>query len=170
MPQAGEILLSTVASVFTKEDVAQRLLNVQKFDLIDIEGAGIIYDHLLSLLGSDEAVEALLAHSVLDMVSVLGLLTQYFEASSQREPDEECIDKTKKALPPVIQELISMRETLSSPSDASLTAFCVGMSEQEGAMLLNLWLIALAAKDASLIVSLHCTQKRPSSPPFSLDR
>ena len=164
VPEAGEMVLSAVASVLAHEDTAHCLLNVQKFDLIDIEGAGAIYDHLLSLLGSKDAVDASLLQGMLDMASLLKLLAQYFEACSVQVQNKKNVDHIKSALPQVIQRLLSMCEDLPQPSHANMLAFCAELSEQEGTTLLNLWLIALAAKDASLIVSLQCAHRKVSSP------
>ena len=51
-----------------------------------------------------------------------------------------------------------------------MTTFLRELSEQESVMLLNLWLIALAAKDASLIVSLQCTNQNPQRYPNQVER
>ena len=150
-PEAEEIILSAVASALSHDDTAHCLLNAQKFDLIDIEGAGMIYDRLVFLLG-DKGADASLARGAVDMAPLLGQLAQYFYAVSGQ--GQETVDEIRGGLPQALQKLLT--------SEVNVTTFCAELSEQESVMLLNLWLIALAAKDASLIVSLQCTNQEPS--------
>ena len=150
---AGDLVLTASACVLAGNPLIKSLLRAQKLDFIDVEGAGAIHTRLVSLVGSHDAAAAALGQAVAGMSDLLRDLSCLLEAAPGG------LSSTMESLPRPLRELAVLCEK-GSGEQADLVAFTEGLSQQDCAVLLNLWLIALAAKDASIIMSFRCNSTK----------
>jgi hypothetical protein len=162
-------LLSSI--LHAERTLLQSLLVVQRFELLDIEGAALVYARLCALVGDgndgdhrDKAQRAMVK-AVMDgkHLEVYTLLRTYFTNSFN---GEDYGDGERK-LPGCILDLLhlhgevdalrTVREDESGCTEAVCHARAMEYLQQldceECVLLLNVWLLGMAAKDASVMVS-----------------
>jgi hypothetical protein len=148
----GDTILDAVSSILCEETVLRDISVVQKFDFIDIEGATLIFDHLSLLLGSKDAAERALCESVL-------------QASQVIEVVKRCVGENTDIftgdLPTFIKPFLFGQkngdddDVRACTGEISKEELISKLTVSESCILLNMWLISLAAKDSSVMVSMR---------------
>lgn len=129
---AREWLVETLAQILVEEPVLERVLALQRRDVVDVEGAHLLWGRLVAALGSSAAVEAELAQALTAPVPA---------------PTPHLVDKLAW----------SWRGdgAIPSPQQQEVAASCVALLEhRETVNLLANWLLALAAADCSVMIAL----------------
>jgi len=158
----AKLIVSSLPKILSseRESVLQRLQLLQSFDLIDTEGAACIFERLEHLCHSRKMAEEELCKSFFDFdVGVLFWLECLFSSE---------VGATKS--PPLRQDcgavsaLWNLRfgrkgecrrgEEQDRQRFESALELAKTLSASESILILQLWLLALAAKDASLLVCL----------------
>ena len=145
----ADVLVDALSTILSSEHetVLQRLQLLQSFDLIDIEGAACIFERLKKQLSSSvDALEVFMCDSFRDFD--YSLLTGLEEAIGGVRGAGNVVSET-------LETLLSLR-TSRHDEDRQLRAleWVETLTVQDSVALLQLWLLALAAKDTSLVVAL----------------
>lgn len=140
------IVVEIMATLLLQCTFLKELSAAQKLDLVDVEGAAMIFDRLVSLVGDSREAENKLCESVTLMKPLLEDLRQCIYSSD--DTGIPSLHFTSDKIPHFIKDLIDLQ---SSP--AALDSYVTNLSCHECCVLLNLWLISLAAKDTSLMAS-----------------
>lgn len=158
-PEMRQLLLDSLANILSNEQepVLHRLQLLQSFDLIDIEGAAFIFERLETLMPgkSPELIEEIICDSfVFDASSIFELLDCL--SSSRRDSSELPRRPEWTAIAKLLELADNGQSQAQSLEYSHFRALEVvgSLTVSEAILLLQLWLLALAAKDASLIVSL----------------
>jgi hypothetical protein len=148
----GDTILDVVSSIICKETVLRDISIVQKFDLIDVEGATLIFDHLSRLLGSKDAAERALCESVLRASQVLEVVKQFV-----RDHSDIFTEDIPTFLKPFLfgQKNGDDDDVRACTGEISNEELISKLTVLESCILLNMWLISLAAKDSSVMVSMQ---------------
>ncbi|KAJ1402044.1 inositol-pentakisphosphate 2-kinase [Ochromonadaceae sp. CCMP2298] len=142
--------LDALASLLCAEDILERLQAMQRLDLLDAEGAALAFDRIVELAGSDDATTVILQqlHRPIQP-SLFAFALQGLSLA----PPVDC--------PPIVVELVRLKiheglsmEDVDERRRAALSLLA-SASMAEAALLLQLWMVALIAKDASVIVSIQ---------------
>jgi hypothetical protein len=165
--QAQE-MLDAVAQILTKECVLQRLQALQDLDVLDVEGAALVYARVVNLCGDcRDAANRYLETSMLQPPVSM-------DTNGQRPPlpntySAECDDSCSSD---ISQRLRELRISESTP-DKQWTAYRARATEliqratlEECAHLLQLFMIALIARDASVVLALKRVATTYSTPDF----
>jgi hypothetical protein len=147
--------LDALASLLCVEDILERLQAAQRLDLLDSEGAALAFDRIVELAGSVDAATTTVLQQLLRPIqpSIFAFAFQGLSLSST-PPVRDC--------PCIVVELVRLKihEGLSMDDidkrRRSALSLLASASMDEAALLLQLWMVALIAKDASIIVSLQC--------------
>eukprot|EP01034_Spumella_vulgaris_P022156 gene22156-28263_t len=147
-------IVDLMGSILCAENTLQRLEQMQSLDLLDVEGAALVFERLVVLTDGDHAeAERLLTKSLLTPIDgdLLHSITQYVTGSEQFD---------SSTCPPIIMSLTALRISSVVPSDvaeqhrSSALSLVNLITTNDCLLLLTLWMLALVAKDASVIVSL----------------
>lgn len=147
----ADVLVDVLSTILSSvhATVLQRLQLLQSFDLIDTEGAACIFERLKKQLSSSEAtLEVFICDSFRDFD--YSLLTGLEEAIGAGLPS-----RGAGVVSETLETLLSLR-TSQHDEDRHLRAleWVETLTVQDSVALLQLWLLALAAKDTSLVVAL----------------
>jgi hypothetical protein len=162
-----DCLLDVISEILSEEDVLQRLQVLQAADLVDVEGATLALARLASLAGGmDAAVEAVndwknseeLALSNLARIAearlTVGkerketLLREWGSGGSESVGPERRI-----AVMRLTTELLDLTEAAPRDCKTTVTEWINSLCAADCVCLLRLWLVALGAGDASVIIS-----------------
>lgn len=149
--QPGHII-DALAAVLSEETVLRRLRDMQKLDLLDSEGAAVVYARLVEVLGSMERAMELLEEKMIS--SVDPDLCELIESQSfECGQSNECLSFARTLfalrLSPQMNEA-ERRIQLTRAFEA------VGRASAEQCLyVLQLWMLALIAKDASVMVTVR---------------
>ena len=161
-----EIVESMLSSILCYEPILARLETMQALDLIDVEGAANIFTHLETCLGSrNEAITAIKSALLQPLDPDL-----YFAAEALRASNK--VDSSKKlstlqsehaailSLPTIVKRLWDLQiyedmspSTITQHREKAADAISEA-SPTDALLLLKLWMLALIAKDASVLVSM----------------
>jgi Inositol-pentakisphosphate 2-kinase len=152
--EEAKCLLSALSLILREECLVSRLLRLQMLDVIDGDGAVMIYDHLLTLCHGDE----IRVHEMLDVVPVrtaAGKSSGCLAASPFHRPKSELLDRFLLD----VEVFSSKASTLQERDSAycrSQGMVCV-FSETDCVFLLRNWLLSLAMCDVSILVAIAPT-------------
>jgi hypothetical protein len=165
--QAQE-MIEAVAQILTKECVLQRLQALQDLDVLDVEGAALVYARAVELCGScRDAANRYLETSMLQPPVSM-------DTNGQRPPlpksnIEECDDSCSSEISQRLRELRICESTTDEQWTANRTV-ATGLVQratlEECAHLLQLFMIALVARDASVVLTLKRVVTTDSTPDF----
>jgi hypothetical protein len=146
------MIVEALSAVLSSEQkvVLTRLQLLQSFDVLESEGAACIFNRLENLVGSRYESEQLLLESIDESI-----LTRAERMSCS-------LDGTEPFSPPwtAISTLFQLSKSETHEGLlANATRLVDSMNREECVLALQLWLLALAAKDASLMVNLTFMQK-----------
>ena len=146
------MIVEALSAVLSSEQkvVLTRLQLLQSFDVLESEGAACIFNRLENLVGSSYESEQLLLESIDE-----NILTHAERMSCS-------LDGTEPFSPPwtAISTLFQLSKSETHEGLlANATRLVDSMNREECVLALQLWLLALAAKDASLMVNLTFMQK-----------
>lgn len=159
-----DFMLGAWSSLLCRERLLERLEAMQALDLIDIDGAALVYHKLVTLVGSMESVDAMLAEAMTIAVHPDGDpqllqtgLTLRALARGNKTIDNAMFE-THAA--PIIATFARLQ--LNADMTPQECAHCrraalevlEDLSVADGVLLLRLWLLALTAKDASVILTM----------------
>lgn len=175
-PRSPRFVIDVVAKIFVTNDVLRKLHHLQSLDLIDSEGAAIIYSRLVELVSTakeaDEFILNRLKYSDFG-ADYLPALAELFPLYPPFEHDSaapslpssvptssagSCRDETLHALWNIRNLSVDSSMTENEVRERSNRAFAEIASLSAAACrdILIIWFMALIAKDASVIVSLQC--------------
>jgi hypothetical protein len=178
------VLLDALATILAGEDILQRIMCMQKLDVLDVEGASAVFSRLVDMNDGETAkalhkVEVCMTEPFDD--DLLRALQQRHVMPRSGDKDYESLDKEGCAsfnartatLPTAtpqlcgkyrILDLLNQLELLAINNELDLATrrhrglqaneWVKELSEDDCAQLLKLWLMALAAKDCSVTISL----------------
>jgi hypothetical protein len=152
--------ISILSGILHAEEALYNLEILQSVDIIELEGCGYIWTRLVRLVGFEDEALTLLHKSRADALPFdLKAFAKSMRKATDDNPPSKCIEDDP-ILANVISELWSLR---TQPSDDE----CIihekysralnvvdSMGIDECVVLLRLWLIALTAKDTSIVISL----------------
>lgn len=157
-------LLSALSLILREECLLSRLLQLQLLDVIDGDGAVMIYDHLLTLCHGDES----LVHEMLDTVpnrTAEAETSGCLAASPFHRPKSELLDHFLLEV-----EIFSSKEsTLQEKESAryrSQLMIC-DLPANDCVFLLRNWLLSLAMCDVSIMVAIAPTDVTKRDAPSS---
>ena len=145
------VIVEALSAVLSSEQkvVLTRLQLLQSFDALESEGAACVFNRLVNLVGSSYESEQLLLESIDERI-----LTQAERIF--------CSDGAEPFSPPwaAISTLFQLSKSeMHEGLLADATSLVDSMNREECVLALQLWLLALAAKDASLVVNLAFVQQ-----------
>jgi hypothetical protein len=163
-----QMVLDAVAQFLTKECVLQRLQALQDLDVLDVEGAALAYARVVYLCrGCRDAANRYLETSMLQLpgsIDVNGPRSPLLKCHSEERHESCNLD--------ISQRLRELRICESTP-DEQWTAHRTLATElvhratlEECAHLLQLFMIALVARDASVVLALKRVVTTNSTPDF----
>jgi len=174
--EACELKLTTdefsplLNKVFCEEELLEQLQAIQRLDFLDIEGACAVFDRLCVITGgstlASEDIIASYREQKYDWIVLAAKGTlKYLRDSNATTASSKSSNVASFAFPcdTIIQTLIDFSislQTSSSGDDeyAASHALVALLTSDECALLLNLWLLALSAKDASVMVAFRQVQ------------
>jgi len=183
-------LINVVSTIFEQEPVLSNLLQLQQLDVVDADGAILLYDRLVELCGgSMDQADALLDYlpdaSVDRRHPTNGPPRLTLLAASPLVPPSDCsrIDKLCHQVHLFQEILTTLREGSHSSTDEMLVAELDNHHKQARAViqtmdqadcqyLLQLWLLSLTMNDISILVNFHVqnnTEDRCASAKGSMD-
>jgi len=158
--QNRDLVQNLLSVILCQEDVLQKLERVQAADILDVEGASVVFDRLTDLTGSRDEAALLIDKAVLEPFDIN---IQEFVETRQ----DAC---TSKALPflQVLESLQNLEVQDSSEDGGDMSHlsrrlqvayekalhWAANLDKEACITLLCLWLFALMAKDASVIVNM----------------
>lgn len=150
-------VLRLVQLVLSEENILSRLRRLQLLDVLDADGAVLVYSRLVDLCGTQELAETLL-DSVTECIQPPDDNKQsYLVSSPFRRPECEGLDN-------LIRMVDDFADYLPHPSGKHETfhaqAVCCieGLSKDACVYLLQNWLLSLVANDVSVFITL-CPQE-----------
>jgi hypothetical protein len=165
--QAQE-MLDAVAQILTKECVLQRLQALQDLDVLDVEGAALVYARAVDLCGGRrDATNRYLETSMLQLpgsVDINGLNSPL--------PKPHIEERNGSYSSDISQRLRELRICASTTDEqwATHRALAIELVQcatlEECAHLLQLFMIALVARDASVVLALKRVVTTDSTPDF----
>ena len=147
-------LLSALSLILRKECLLSRLLRLQLLDVIDGDGAVMIYDHLLTLCHGNETR----VHEMLDIVpnkTAVRKSSGCLAASPFHRPKSELLDKFLLEVE-VFSSKVSTLQEKDTAHYRSQVMIC-DLSETDCVFLLRNWLLSLAMCDVSIMVAIAPT-------------
>lgn len=161
---SGQSIVNKLCELLCSEDAAARLERMQSIDLIDVEGASKIMDRLSHLTGNEEQALALVEESMGSFFPFdLCALSMW---TSGTWLDTESATRLFGAdISALMQLQVSSRnsdEELDLAYDRA-SALVEAMSAASCVALLRLWQVALAAKDASIVLTLQYSESDDST-------
>lgn len=159
-PDSCDIFVDMLSSILCIDTVLQRLLAMQNLDLIDTLGANILFTRLCITCGS-----VVLANKILLQELTKPIYEQYVrlgkvlaEGNIESSIDKECI---LSGLPRCVSSMVRSRVTLDSSQENQNIVFKEALNLvatfdiDDCLILLKLWMLALIAKDASVLINLN---------------
>lgn len=145
------LLLDSISLILCEEEVLKRIKQMQNLDIIDVEGADLIYKQLIKLLGTKCKVDKYLSDYF-----ILPLHPSSIELSSNIDSYSDY------NVPNIAKRLLSYRVNDNMPADQRKVFHQMAISLIEDsleiedlALLLKWWHLALIAKDVSIMVTLQ---------------
>ena len=141
-------ILSAISEIFAAEDLLKVLAQAQDLDVLDVEGAALAHKRVATLLeGSGVSANAYILHRML-MPLETELIHSLPMAHNKNSPSS------------IVAELRSLRVNETTPWQ--IRTECRSRAEdlvnsaslEQCALLLQLWMVALIAKDASVVATL----------------
>lgn len=142
----GAIVMEAMVALLLQSAILKDLWVAQKLDLVDVEGAARIFDRLVTFAGDQRKAESKLRESVTQIGPLLEDLRQRIYTSDDVDTSDSL--SLGNDFPPFLRDLAELQ-----PSPAALDSYVMNLSSYECCVLLNMWLISLAAKDAALMTS-----------------
>ena len=160
-----DLLIDAICTVLSTNSVLQRLQVLQSFDFVDVEGAFLIFQRLECELGSRQAAEQAILESFqqFDYAAQNRLIGLLHAAATGAQtvtalPDGAKLSPMEYLFYLRISETSTGQDMDEKRQRAML--FLDGCSAQDCLVVLQFWLLALSAKDASLMVSF--SQQEPA--------
>jgi len=161
-------ILSIISNELVDSDILERLESLQSIDaFIDIEGCGKIYERLLKIYGNDHnlVTEKLLSSKFSQSAQELKLIHQWLKQIETINYEEHFNNSLKSTSElddiSIVSKILPLISILYEKSplikQKRLCEWIGNLSEDDCLQLLNLWLVALGAKDASLIINVQET-------------
>lgn len=147
--------LDLLSAVLSAEQTLSRLEQMQAMDLLDVEGAALVFRRLVDLSGGDWGAAEGLLIVALESPMEDGVLISIAHCLNS----VDCEDRT--LCPSIVVSLAALRISDRTPEDLadqrrrSAHSLLVEMTADDCLMLLTLWMMALVAKDASVIVAVQ---------------
>jgi hypothetical protein len=184
-------LIAVLSEIFLTEDLTYRIAILQSLDLLDSEGAALVYAKLLAMVGSEIAAHDMISdfdrfeidegllnrlHHVLinenlcvmDAAALCAIERQrrscsdsIHSSSIHSEATQQGSYSSAPILSKLMQDLSTMRVcALTAPEEAasrrvSAHTWLDALTARECVVLLQAWLLALTAKDVSIVVALQ---------------
>jgi len=148
-----EVIADALSEILAshREPILGRLQELQSFDMLDVEGAACVFDRLKTLSGSTEAAEEAIIEAVCNFDLKILQSMEHALAKVEAVPQSpEEFELLRRAA------LLNSKHRSCNDEELNVHAqqFALSLTAQDAVILLQLWLLALAAKDASLIISL----------------
>ena len=177
-----DFITDIISRIFCEEDILQRLELMEALGPfgIDIEGSKFVYDHLVRLVGSEEDVIAKLRQYVTMPINIAycrhlydkrvdsSLEDEFFALNNNHSSIlESKYSECSSILSAEDEELLlSVLTTLHVSDDASVEDRAIfriraqewaqTLTDNQCIYLLRMWLLSLAASDASIIMCMQC--------------
>ena len=163
-----ERVVTAVAVTLAEEPVLSRLLSMQQLDLLDSEGAEVVFSRLVEIVQSREAAVGLLEEQMLrPLHPLVGTRIHRDEQSCAAghedqedgggeeyyEDEDNCIVMARDLISLNISEGDADAERMQRHEKAR--ALIGAATARQCLFLLQLWMLALIAKDASVIITLR---------------
>jgi hypothetical protein len=162
--------LDLLTAVLSAEQTLSRLEQMQAMDLLDVEGAALVFQRLVDLSGGDVDAAERLINVALEspMDDGIQISIAHCLSSSGYGNCELC--------PSVVVSLAALRISASTPEHIadqyrlSAHSLLAEMTKSDCLLLLTLWMMGLVAKDASVIVALQRVCGMPSDRAVNIDK
>jgi hypothetical protein len=164
---ARDVLLQILAHILMQERVLYMLRSVQDLDVLDVEGSAMVYARLLSLfIGDTHQTNAYIAERMAvpipsSLTSAMNISHNAEYSSNNEHPHACCtiLEDAPGSVCNIVLKLRALRIDEHTPS-AERLARCAAAEllvsvadREECALLLQLFMVSLIAKDASVMVS-----------------
>lgn len=157
-----EFIRDALSIILCSEDVLRRVQNLQALDIFDVEGASAIFSRLVDLVGSREAAVAEIESKLCEPIDIE--LQDYLEALTKGSlgdyTDSLQVDsslskvKTSWRLLKTLQVGCDTCETQLQLAYERAMSWLLTLDKEECIFFLRIWLLALMAKDVSVIVTM----------------
>eukprot|EP01032_Pedospumella_encystans_P019498 gene19498-22166_t len=140
-------IFDALAALLSEEPALSRLYDMQELDVLDSEGATVVYARLVELVGSEERAMELFEQVMLSSTNL----------------EETVQPGAVGELASILQALYALRVTSHTSEDEQRVRLTqaqevVGQATSEQCLhLMKMWMLALIAKDASVMVTVRRT-------------
>ena len=169
--EVGAVVGEIVASILSHESLLTELLKMQELDILDADGAILVYNRLVALCnGSEKEAESKLDSPPIPTTTLSEKSHEILEASPfvppARSPNVASlcdeIDRFRQLLVCSLPSLPSTKE-LDKYRECAL-GFVDSLSAEECEYLLRNWLLSLAMCDVSVFITIQLGSPLPSEP------
>lgn len=147
----SEQLVNLVAGILANESILDRLVVAQDLDVLDVEGSAIVYKRVVLLCGGSESVAQSFLHTAFDKPIDERLLSRHTDGKCNNLGDSNLETVLK------LRQLRVSHDTPIEIRDNYRTAAknIISIASMDTcALLLQLFMVSLVAKDASVIITM----------------
>lgn len=176
-----DVITDAITAILCNENTLERLQRMQSLDIIDVEGAAAIFRRLETLIGSHDDAVSVLSAALLEPVVGIEYIADciafvVYAKGNGDIPHEHIADVDLSNCPSVIMQMFQLSVSdsmttseLQSRYDAAHVVV-QSMTVDDCVLLLKLWMLALVAKDASVIIALRPVDIVADSIPTDVNR
>ena len=162
------VVTEVMTAILLQSGLLTDISAAQKLDFIDIEGAHKVFSHLVTLTGDFREAESKLCESVTQMKDLLEVLKGVsIEQTGCNDNDN------KNEIPEFLKALGMLQSSSATPCEderSVVDSYLRSLGIHECCVLLNLWLISLAAKDFSIVVTFKVERSSAQSSKYNFER